>query len=170
MPHLNTYAATKLSVEDYMNQRTERTRDCWYWTGSKTWNGYGFFCLRGRRTRAHRVAYERAWGDIPAGMDVDHKCRNRLCVNPDHLQAVSRTANNENRSTSGNGATGVRGVSYNKATGAYEAYATHRNRKHSAGRFPTVAAASDAARELRLRLHVNNLADRGDGDSHVRAS
>lgn len=168
MPHLNTHVATRLSIEDYMEARTDRTGECWIWTGSKTWNGYGFYCLRGRRTRAHRVAYELAVGKIPPGLDIDHMCRTRLCVNPSHLQAVDRKSNNENRSNVGLGATGVRGVAYDKMTRKYEAYANHHNKKYSAGRFETIAGAAQAAQDLRLRLHVNNLADRVGGEPDGR--
>jgi hypothetical protein len=46
-----------------------------------------------RREYAHRVAYSRAKGPIPAGFHIDHLCRNRLCVNPDHLEAVDPKTN-----------------------------------------------------------------------------
>lgn len=68
---------------------------CHVWTGSVVGKGYG---LMGRdRSRAkvgvHRVAYELAHGPIPAGLVIDHLCRNRLCVNPAHLEAVSQREN-----------------------------------------------------------------------------
>jgi len=63
---------------------------CWAWTGATAGPGYGQF---GRNGLAHRVAYERAFGPIPEGMEIDHLCRNRRCVNPDHLDAVSHEEN-----------------------------------------------------------------------------
>lgn len=71
---------------------------CVLWVGGKTQGGYGMFSAPGKRadTRkvmAHRWAYERAGGMIPDGYDIDHLCRNRACVNPEHLEPVTRQEN-----------------------------------------------------------------------------
>lgn len=71
---------------------------CWIWIGyidKSIRGGYGRFALNGRAKRAHRVAYELYRGEIPAGMTLDHLCRVRCCVNPDHLEVVTM---DENRS------------------------------------------------------------------------
>lgn len=73
--------------------RIERGDSCWNWTGLKIWNGYGVVRWNGKETMAHRVAYELARGPIPEGMTIDHLCRNRGCVRPDHLEAVSMKEN-----------------------------------------------------------------------------
>lgn len=66
---------------------------CWLWTG-KLIRGYGRFTPAYRMgTGAHRFAYADLVGEIPAGLDVDHLCRNRACVNPWHLEPVSRSEN-----------------------------------------------------------------------------
>jgi hypothetical protein len=69
---------------------------CWLWTASLDTKGYGQLNA-GRRgagmVRAHRVAYELAYGALPAGRELDHLCRRRSCVNPAHLEAVSRAEN-----------------------------------------------------------------------------
>jgi len=57
---------------------------CWEWIGARAPNGYGRF----RHTAAHRVTYEMHRGPIPEGLTLDHLCRNKGCVNPDHLEAV----------------------------------------------------------------------------------
>lgn len=62
---------------------------CWAWRLSKRADGYACVSWRGKKTYAHRVAYELARGPIPAGLVIDHLCRNRRCVNPDHLEAVT---------------------------------------------------------------------------------
>ena len=64
---------------------------CWEWIASCDSKGYGRFNLDGRHIRAHRISYELAKGEIPSGLDTDHLCRNKQCVNPDHLEAITRS-------------------------------------------------------------------------------
>lgn len=66
---------------------------CWEWTAHLSDNGYGAVHWDGRHTRAHRVAYELLVAPIPPGLSIDHLCRNRLCCNPEHLEAVSLVEN-----------------------------------------------------------------------------
>ena len=64
---------------------------CWQWTGARDPNGYGLFRGNVRITRrAHRFGYELLVGPIPDGLTLDHLCRNRGCVDPDHLEVVRR--------------------------------------------------------------------------------
>ena len=65
---------------------------CWLWTGSLR-AGYGRFWVDGTVVQAHRYAYERVVGPIPADRELDHLCRIRRCVNPDHLDVVTPSEN-----------------------------------------------------------------------------
>jgi hypothetical protein len=68
---------------------------CWEWTGTVKPNGYANFQVPGRRSpaNAHRWLWEQLVGPIAKGLDLDHLCRNRKCVNPDHLEPVTRREN-----------------------------------------------------------------------------
>lgn len=75
-------------------RRSDRTGECWLWTGATTPNGYGRLTVDGIGWLAHRLAYEVWVGPIPDGMHLDHLCRVRLCIRPEHLEAVTQTENN----------------------------------------------------------------------------
>lgn len=66
---------------------------CWLWKGAKSKGGYGYLRVMGTPTQAHRVFYERHKGAIPEGLHIDHLCRVRGCVNPDHLEPVTLAEN-----------------------------------------------------------------------------
>lgn len=65
------------------------TNECWEWLGSKYQNGYGKY----NRSMAHRVSYELTKGHVPEDMCLDHLCKNRSCVNPEHLEIVTLVEN-----------------------------------------------------------------------------
>ena len=67
--------------------------DCWRWSAKCAWNGYGQFRLDGRIQYAHRVSYALMVGPIEKGLDLDHVCRRRDCVNPNHLRPCTRRQN-----------------------------------------------------------------------------
>lgn len=66
---------------------------CWVWTANIAGKGYGRMALNGKDYYAHRFSYETYVGEIPDGLVIDHLCRNRLCVNPDHLEPVTNKEN-----------------------------------------------------------------------------
>jgi hypothetical protein len=68
--------------------------ECWLWTGAINRNGYGRFVVGVKDTRvAHRVAYEALVAPIATGLQLDHLCRTRRCVNPAHVEPVTQAEN-----------------------------------------------------------------------------
>lgn len=66
---------------------------CWLWTGTTLKTGYSYFYMHGRARFGHRVSYVHHVGPVPDGLDLDHLCRVRRCVNPAHLEPVTRSVN-----------------------------------------------------------------------------
>lgn len=69
--------------------KVEKTDTCWLWFGCRMRSGYGKLGRKGKTLLAHRYSYELLKGVIPKGLTIDHLCRVRNCVNPDHLEAVT---------------------------------------------------------------------------------
>ena len=73
--------------------KIDRTEECWTWIGKTYRGGYGRISRSGRQIAAHRAVYELLVGPIPEGLVLDHLCRNRRCVRPEHLEPVSLVEN-----------------------------------------------------------------------------
>lgn len=83
----------KMTRERIRLRICEDDNGCWIWVGARSKQGYGNVSVGGRCLRAHRVSYEVFRGPIPVGLQIDHLCRVRACVNPDHLEAVTQQEN-----------------------------------------------------------------------------
>lgn len=73
----------------FRGKTVETPTGCWLWQGPLDRDGYGTFHFRRRNRRAHRVGYFLLNGPIEPGLVINHTCRNRNCVNPQHLEAVT---------------------------------------------------------------------------------
>jgi|ERR1017187_200589 hypothetical protein len=83
---------------DRFFSKVDFTGPCWTWTASTGGGGspggdYGQFKAYGKQHYAHRFSYELLVGPIPGGLNIDHLCRNGLCVNPAHLEPVTQRTN-----------------------------------------------------------------------------
>lgn len=92
-------AAKRIPIKKRLLNLIDKTADCWEWKSSKTPLGYGQiitgYMKDGTRKNqmAHRVVYETFVGKIPEGLTIDHLCRNKSCVNPEHLEVVTYSEN-----------------------------------------------------------------------------
>ena len=87
-------AKMKIPFMDRLMEKVSKTdAGCWLWTGHCYGNGYAAMSWQGRQQLLHRLSYEQLVGPIPDGMEIDHLCRKRNCVNPEHLEPVSRREN-----------------------------------------------------------------------------
>lgn len=89
----------RTAIERFFEKVSVQDNGCWNWTGGTAGEGYGYF-YKGSvspgehgRVYAHRWSYEYHVGPIPEGLVIDHLCRNRVCVNPEHLDPVAQQVN-----------------------------------------------------------------------------
>lgn len=139
--------------ESFAGRAQRAASGCLEWHGSRYPNGYGQISVKGRNVLAHRYAWERSHGPIPEGIQIDHTCFNRACVDVAHLRMATRVQNGRNlqgaRRT--NRSTGIRGVDIMR--GKYIRGRVHVDGKELSRMFPTVEAAAEWVREQRAALY-----------------
>lgn len=87
------FGDTRLPERFWSKVESGRSGDCWIWSGALQRAGYGSFWWDGKIRLAHRVAYEELVRPVPSHLQCDHLCRNRDCVNPGHIEPVTRQEN-----------------------------------------------------------------------------
>ena len=80
-------------LTDRFWKQVDKTNNCWVWTGNLNDHGYGRFGINYKRFYVHRLSYEYYKGKISSELEVDHLCKNRRCLNPDHLELVTHREN-----------------------------------------------------------------------------
>lgn len=159
---MKTIAPTPADIARF-NARTIPDGDCLLWDTPHS-TGYGYFYMKTAgpvQHRAHRIAYIIAHGEIPEGMQVDHICYHKACVNPKHLRLTTHKQNQENRPRARRGSSsGVRGVYWDKQRGKWGTCITHNNRRISAGRYESITDAEAAVKAKRNELFTHNDLDR----------
>ena len=86
-------SAPRPTPAERFESKIDKSGDCWEWLGTIYKTGYGQFKVKKKQYLAHRWSYEHYVGPIPEGLVIDHLCRNRSCVNPDHLEPVTNEEN-----------------------------------------------------------------------------
>jgi len=99
-------------MEERFWDKVDKTETCWLWTARKNRGGYGQFRVNGQIHTAHRVSWILSGRTIPEGHVIRHKCRNKHCVNPDHLETGTQAENEADKIRDG---TSNRGIKHPKA-------------------------------------------------------
>lgn len=147
------------SPEQRFWAKVERTEGCWNWTAG-TVTGYGKHKAAGGHVLAHRFAYELLVGPIPDEMQIDHRCHNRRCVNPDHLRLATNKQNVENHQGARvDSQSGIRGVTWHSQSQLWRAIVKH-NGTVVTRYFHTREDAAEAVIAIRNELHSFNDRDR----------
>ena len=150
------------SLESRFWSKVRKGDGCWEWLAHRNQAGYGRVSVHGRLVAAHKVAWMLAFGSFPApGIDLDHQCHNKGCVNPAHLRPSTRKQNIENRARpQRNNSSGVHGVGWYAKYGKWRGRVQHNGRSILVGYFDSIADAEAAVIAKRNELFTNNLIDR----------
>lgn len=128
---------------------------CWLWTAAQFKpTGYGQFRFEGTSEKAHRISYEILVGPIPEGMELDHTCHNRLCVNPEHLRLATRLQNARNTRIHSNNKCGFKGVCWSPRLKKWRATIYKDGKQCHLGMYPTPEEAHEAYKIAAKDAHL----------------
>lgn len=140
-----------LSSSILPNSKLDPQGECVVWTGPRIRNGYGRYYFRGRQYVVHRVAWESVNGPIAEGMVVNHRCWNKSCCNPDHLELASLSENGSYREgAQKNSLSGFRNVSPHGS--GWKVQIRKDGELHYFGTYRDKLVAHDVAEEKRREL------------------
>ena len=159
----------KKTTEERFWEKVDKSGECWLWMASCYPDGYGRFKHGEKVVLAHRLAFEWEHGEIPEGLQVDHRCHERRCVRPDHLRLVTPAQNQQNRRGATRASTtGVRGVSWHKPSRKFVVQVGLSGKLHYAGSFDTLKEAEAAVIAKRRELFTHD--DHADWATTIEAA
>jgi len=156
----------KLTLEERLWAKVDKSGECWEWTGCRDEDGYGRILItkngKNQSTTAHRLAYILAKGEVAPNVKIDHTCHNHGCVNLSHLRPATHKENMENRAGAqrNNTTSGVRGVCWNKRQRKWVGQIKHGGKVIHIGVFTDLAEAETAVIAKRNELFTHNDLDR----------
>ena len=156
MPYQKQIGGKRLKrpIEEAFWEKVDKRGDdeCWPWLGARAGCGYGHIRHDGTCYQAHRVSLAISRGSEPQGQ-VDHICRNRSCVNPNHLRPCTPSQNMAHAGKMSNNTSGFRGVSYNAKRRAWRAYISFNHTRRELGYYKTVEEAVAARTGAEASVH-----------------
>lgn len=134
---------------------------CVIWLGSISDRGYGKMYSNGKYVYAHRFAYEKAHGSLPDGLQLDHICHVRCCVNPAHLRPATNKQNHENlKGSRSDSRSGIRGAVWSSQKNKYAAQVWHHGKRYHLGFYEDPVQAGMVASAKRAELYTHYTAVR----------